>query len=66
MAATKKIRNGVYLHIATKKYIRSRKGSIRTMWNIWNDKSAIDEFAIGFHTKSEAVEFLDSLAKKKK
>jgi hypothetical protein len=64
MRTTKKLQSGVYIHIATKKYITSFVGEISTVWNIWNDENFCNEFAIGFNTKWQAVDYLDSIISK--
>jgi hypothetical protein len=58
---TKKILIGLYLHLNSKKYISAWVGPTSTVWNIFNDRELCDEFEIGFNTKWQAVEFLDSL-----
>ena len=48
------------------KYIMSRKGygvGATTTWNIWNDRGAIDEYALDFNTKKEAMEYIDENVK---
>jgi hypothetical protein len=61
MKLTKKISNGVYFHLTTEKYVSAFVGCSSTVWNIFNDEDLCDEFAIGFHTKKEAVEYLNGL-----
>ena len=58
---TKKIYSGLYLHIATNKYISIWKGEQSTLWHIWNDIERCEEFAMSFLTKADAIEFLDYL-----
>jgi hypothetical protein len=60
-AKTKKISSSIYLHLESNKYISKFEGSLRTMWNIFNDINCTDEYEIGFYSKSEAVESLDNL-----
>jgi len=62
---TKKLFQGHYLHLETKKHISSCIGEIYTSWNIWNDETLCDEFAIGFNTKWQAVEYLNKLSENK-
>jgi len=63
MTSTKKVYQGLYIHIKSGKYIAIRIGDQSNTWNIWNDTYLCDEFAIGFTTKWECVEYLDSLNK---
>jgi hypothetical protein len=63
MTTTKKIRTRLYLHINSNKYISSFVGCSSTLWNIFNDEYLCDEFAIGFNTKWQAIEYLNSLNK---
>jgi len=62
-AATKKISEGLYLHLSTKKYVSSFVGCSSTIWNIFNDENLSCEFAIGFNKKYQAIEFLNNLKK---
>jgi|LakMenE01Jun11ns_1017448.scaffolds.fasta_scaffold9672822_3 hypothetical protein len=62
--ATKKLYQGHYLHLETKKHISACVGDLYTTWNIWNDEHLCDEFAIGFNSKWQAVEFLNKLSEK--
>ena len=64
MKKTKKIHQGLYLHLETSKYITAFVGSSSTCWNIFNDRDCVDEFWIGFNTKWQAVEYLDTLIEK--
>lgn len=57
---SKKIANGLYQHKSTGKFISAFYGEIETIWNIWNDVNCINEFAVGFATKSEAIEYLNT------
>ena len=41
------------------KYLHKRVGSQSTQWGIWDDQYATEEYAIGFNTKKEAMEFID-------
>lgn len=62
---TKKISEGHYMHVSTKKHISAHYGCSDTIWNIYNDDTLCDEFAIGFRTKSDAINYLNSLTIKK-
>lgn len=62
-SATKKLSQGHYLHLETKKHISSWVGDLYTTWNIWNDEHLCDEFAIGFNCKWQAVLYLNEIAK---
>jgi hypothetical protein len=61
MTATKKIIVGLYLHLKSQKYVSANVGDLSTVWNIFNDRDLCDEFEIGFNTKWQAVEYLNSL-----
>tara|TARA_R110000868_G_scaffold154729_1_gene380833 strand:+ start:986 stop:1234 length:249 start_codon:yes stop_codon:yes gene_type:complete len=63
---TKKLFQGHYLHLETNKHISSCVGENYTTWNIWNDATLCDEFAIGFNTKWQAVKYLDRCAEEKR
>jgi len=56
---TKKISNGIYLHLSSGKYISLWEGISSFCWNIFNDEFLTEEHAIGFNTKKEAIESLD-------
>lgn len=63
-SATKKVYQGLYIHIKSGKYISLFKGDLSDTWNIFNDRELCDEFAVGyFQTKWQCVEYLDSLTK---
>jgi len=55
---SKKIANGIYLYKG--KYISSWRGTSQTIWNIFNDKYLLNEYAIGFDSKKEAMSFIDN------
>ena len=59
---SKKITSGIYLYKG--KYISSLRGTSETIWNIFNDKNLIDEYAIGFLSKKQAMSFIDIRAKR--
>ena len=54
---SKKIAYGIYIYQGL--YISVYEGTISRVWNIYNDDSLINEFAIGFNTKKEAMEYID-------
>jgi hypothetical protein len=60
---TKRIREGVYLHIASNKYISKQEGIIKNWWNVYDDKYLEKEFQDGFDLKSEAIIYLNKLSK---
>ena len=53
---TKKICKGVYKLRGF--YISAYYGEIETVWNIYTDSHLINEYAVGFNTKKECIEFL--------
>jgi len=64
MSQGAKNHNGHWLYKG--KHIYKRKGygvGASTTWNIWNDEYAMDEYAIGFNTKKEAMLYIDEYVK---
>ena len=55
---SKKISRGVYLYKGL--YISVTEGSSENVWNIFTDIYLTDEYAIGFHTKRDAMNFIDN------
>jgi hypothetical protein len=53
----KKIHLGMYEYKGF--YISVYEGTSGRVWNIFNDRYLIEEHAIGFRTKKEAIQFLD-------
>jgi hypothetical protein len=58
---SKKISRGVYLYKGL--YISVTEGTTSSVWNIYEDIYCIDEYAIGFHTKKDAIIFIDNINK---
>lgn len=54
----KRLQKGFYYSPDTNKWIAKVEGEIENYWNIWNDENVTEEFAIGFNTLNDAVEFL--------
>jgi hypothetical protein len=61
-AASKRIAYGIYLYKDL--YISVYEGNIQRVWNIYSDSDLLDEFAVGFNTKKEAMEYIDKSIKK--
>ena len=63
MADTKRLSDGVYVHIKTGKYVVVGRGEKCDTWNIWNDYYCCDEFACGyFKYKWQCVEYLNEIS----
>lgn len=58
---TKKISYQVYQHIATNLFISKLEGENWSTWNVWKDSELMEEYAIGFHTKADAVSYCNNL-----
>lgn len=54
--SSKKIAIGLYLYKGF--YISAYRGSLQTIWNIYKDKDCTQEYAIGFLTKKDAIEYI--------
>lgn len=53
---SKKVYQGLYLCLG--KYISVYQGTSHNVWNIFNDYHCTDEYAVGFYTKQQAMEYL--------
>jgi hypothetical protein len=53
---SKKIYEGVYLFNGL--YISVYRGTLSNVWSIYRDEYCTDEYAVGFRTKADCMEFL--------
>lgn len=60
---TRKIMQGHYVHIASGLHITLVEAQY-PYWNIWRDEHLTKEYATGFHTKWQAIEYIDTFFKK--
>ena len=59
---SKKMSVGIYFYKG--KYISVYRGTSENTWNIFNDYYLLDEYAIGFLSKKQAMSFIDTHQKK--